>query len=217
MLRHIDLATEEGRIQKIARQRSLTYRDIAPLVEYIAAVKCSKFGEIGIYEYDDVAQEIRAKCYTILNRFDPTEGSAFNFFGSCADNMLRDLKRKHTLRKTNVCYRCVYNRHGKCFLYGRNPERCERYVLYLENKRRKEHVAKMRSDPDFAWHTQQSNTFMFDREQYYETAIDQIKSALSGPMLHHFNMLMASSGLAPEIEDDLFHEVKSVIQHCVDW
>jgi DNA-directed RNA polymerase specialized sigma24 family protein len=217
MLKHVDLEFEERRLRKTARKRKLTYHDISPIVEYVAAVKSSKFGEIGIYSADDVAQEIRAKCYRILHKFNPKEGTAFNFFGSCADNMLRDLRRKHTLRKTNVCYRCVYNRHGNCFLYGKDPERCERYVIYLENKRRKESVAKMLCDPDFAWHAQQSDSFMFDHEEYYEAAITQIRAALPTTMVHPFDMFMANSGVAPEVEDELFHEVKSVIKNCVDW
>jgi hypothetical protein len=217
MLRHVDLESEEQRLQEIAQTRKLTYLDISPIIEYVAAVKCAKFGGVGIYSPDDVAQEIRVKCYRILHKFNPAEGSAFNFFGSCADNMLRDLRRRHTLRKTNVCYRCVYNRRGKCFLYGKAPERCERYVIYLENKRRKESVAKMLCDPDFAWHTQQSNTFVFDKERYYVEAISQIRGMLPDELLYPFDMMMANSGIAPEVENELYHEVKSVIQSCVDW
>ena len=208
---------EERRLRKIIQKRKLTYRDIEPIVEYVAAVKCAKFGTIGIYNREDVAQEIRAKCYKILERFDPKEGTAFNFFGSCADNLLRDLRRKHTLRKTNVCSRCVYYRDGGCFLHAADLEKCKRYNAYLENKQRKESISKMLCDPEFAWHTQASDSFLFDNEDYYEAAIAEIRSILPSGLIYPFDMLMANSGVSKDTEEELFQEVQSIIADTIDW
>lgn len=208
---------EERRLKKISRKRDVTYRDIEALIEYIVGVKCAKFGTIGIYNREDVAQEIRAKCYKILPRFDPAEGGAFNFFGSCADNLLRDLRRKHTLRKTNICSRCVYYRDHICFLYGDSQTKCKRFKAYLENKKKKESISKMVCDPDFAWHTQPSDTFLFDQEGYYEMAIADIRNGLPSGLVYPFDLLMANSGVSRRIENRLFREVQSVIQDKIDW
>lgn len=208
---------EERRLTRIARKRELTYKDIEPIIECVVTVKCAKFGNIGIYNREDIAQEIRAKCYKILQRFDPNEGGAFNFFGSCADNLLRDLRRKHTLRKTNVCSRCVYYRNSACFLYADDQEKCRRFRVYLENKQRKESIAKMTCDPDFAWHTQPSDTFIFDQEHYYESAIHNIRGILPSGLVYSFDLLMAGSGIPKSTEEELFTEVKSAIQNDLDW
>lgn len=211
------LAETEERIVQIAKERPLVYADIVPIVEYIAKIKCIQFGELGVYGHDDIAQEVRLKCHKILHKFKPGMSTAFNFFGSCADNLLRDLRRKHTLRRTNVCSRCVYYRGRQCFLHNEELSQCARYKTYLENKKRKEGIARMRCDPEFAWHTQASNNFIFDNEGYYLKAIDQIKTVLPKDLNLAFRMIMANSGIAPETEEKLYAEVQTIIQNYIDW
>jgi len=207
----------EKQIIDIATKRPLVYSDIEPIVEYIAAVKSKQFGSIGVYAIDDVAQEIRLKCSKIIAKFRPGTHSAFNFFGRCVDNCLRDLRRRHTLRRTNVCARCVFYRNGECFLHGEDLEKCDRYKDYLENKRKKEGIAHMRCDPEFSWNTQQSNGFIFDQEEYYERAIDDIGVMLPSGLIVPYRMMLANSGISPEDEERLFDAVKDVVYNTLDW
>lgn len=217
MKRSSALVQTEEHLAQIAKERPLIYSDITPIVEYIAKIKCAQFGEIGVYGYEDVAQEIRLKCHKILHKYKPEALNALNFFGSCADNLLRDLRRRHTLRRTNVCSRCVYYREKKCFLHDEDLIKCVRYKTYLENKKRKESIARMKCDPEFAWNIQASNGFLFDNESYYLQAIDQIKKVLPKELTYAFNMIMANSGIAPETEEELYKEVQTIIQDSIDW
>jgi hypothetical protein len=207
----------EERLVQIAKVRPLTYTDIEPIVEHLAKIKCSQFGEIGVYGHDDVAQEIRLKCNKILHKYSPESSNALNFFGSCTDNLLRDLRRRHTLRRTNICSRCAYYRKKKCFLHNDDLIKCERYKTYLENKKRKECIARMKCNPEFAWHTQESNGFLFNNEDYYLQAISQIREVLPPKLTYAFDMVMASSGLTPEMEEELYKEVRTIIRDSIDW
>lgn len=213
----VDLQPLEDQIIATSKKRSLIYDDIAEIVEYITKIKSIRFGMLGIYDYEDIAQEIRLKCHRILPQFQPGKTTAFNYFGRCADNLLRDIRRRHTLRKTNVCSRCVYYRNKECFLYGKHPKECERYKIYLINKERKEGITKMISDPGFAWHTQQAQGFMFDQERHYQRAISEIRNILPSGLILPFDMVLANSGIVPEIEDQLFATVKAIINYSIDW
>lgn len=214
---YIDIEAEDRRLHALAIRRPLIYDDISDVVELLISLKCARFSSIGVYNKDDVAQEIRAKCYRVLPKFDPLAGGIFNFLGRCADNLLLDLRRKHTLRRANVCYRCLFRRDGKCFLFGDQQEKCGRYKTYLENKPKKENVSRMLCDPDFAWGLQPSNTFVFDNENCYESRIRSIRGLLSERMIYPFDMVMANSGVSDDVEEALLDEVRAIIRYDIDW
>jgi len=83
---------QEQVIRNKASLGTLEYNDIHDIVEYLIKAKSAKIKTIGIYDSDDIAQEVRVKCFKIINKFSSSKGSAVNFFGVCIDNSLTDLK-----------------------------------------------------------------------------------------------------------------------------
>jgi hypothetical protein len=208
-------ASDEARIANLARKGILTYDDIVPIVELIIRGKVGKLGTIGVYDFDDIAQEIRAKCAKIIACFDPDKSTAYNFFGYCADNFIKDLIRKHTLRDGSVCNSCVYNNGQNCRLY-KELGKCCRYQNYLEQKRKKERVCLMRSNPNFSWGTYDKGIAARDTESFYLSNIKVIRYNLPGEMRYYFDLLLAGSGIPSIMYDELYEEVEYVIREFVD-
>jgi hypothetical protein len=209
------LASHEAQIANLARKGILTYRDIAPIVEVIIRGKVGKLGTIGVYDFDDIAQEIRAKCARIMSRFDPEKSTAYNFFGYCADNFIKDLMRKHTLRDGAVCGSCVYSSVEGCKLH-KEANKCDRYKSYLEQKRRKERVCLMRSNPNFSWDTFDKGVLPRDTEKFYLSSLKIIKKHLPSAMRYYFDMLLAGSGIPSAMNEELYEEVEYVIREFID-
>lgn len=207
----------EKQLNALSKTRSLTYDDITEIVEYLASIKSRQFGEIGVYNLDDVAQEIRLKCASIIKKFVPGEYSVFNFLGRCIDNYLKDLRRRHTLRRTNVCCKCVYYQRGKCFLHGENIKKCFRYNEFLKHKKQKESISYMQCDPEFAWHMHVGDIFLCRSVAQYEDAIKELCVVLPADLVLPFKMVLAGSGIDEEIREELYDEVKSAIRYTLDW
>jgi DNA-directed RNA polymerase specialized sigma24 family protein len=209
------LASHEAHIADLARKGMLTYEAIAPIVETIIRGKVAKLGTIGAYDFEDIAQEIRAKCARIMGRFDPEKSTAYNFFGYCADNFIKDLMRKHTLRDGAICSSCVYSGDKSCKLYP-EANQCDRYKSYLEQKRRKERVCLMRSNPNFSWETFNKGVWARDTEEYYLSSIRIIRTHLPSIMRYYFDLLLAASGIPHAMYEELYEEVEYVIREFID-
>ncbi len=86
---------------KTIKTKKLEYNDIVDIVEELVKIKSRSYS-FDIYEYNDIAQEIRIICFNVLSKFDPTKvGSREkwkNFFGRCVDNGLKNLKRDNYIR-----------------------------------------------------------------------------------------------------------------------
>lgn len=81
----------------------LTYKDIEPIVEYLVKVKAHK-ETFDCWDTEDIAQEIRIICLGALKKFNvervTTNKGIINYFGTCVDNRLRNLKRDRYIRFT---------------------------------------------------------------------------------------------------------------------
>jgi len=82
-------------------QKKLTYKDIEHVVEYLVRVK-SRTNTFDCWDVDDIGQEIRIICLHALSSFKPEEADSdkkiLNYFGTCVDNRLRNLRRDKYIR-----------------------------------------------------------------------------------------------------------------------
>ncbi len=116
----------------------LTYSDIEPLVESIARSKARQYKHIAYYDVEDIKQEVRLKCFTTLQNYDPERaGSNIRiFFTICADNRLKDIKRNVIYKHTSPCAHCDWFKNEKCrqFHDTRDCEKCARHERYVMTK-----------------------------------------------------------------------------------
>jgi hypothetical protein len=58
---------------------------------------------------DDLAQEIRIKCFQQIHKFNPNVSTnPKGFFSVCADNLLRDIQRKLVFKDNRPCLTCPF-------------------------------------------------------------------------------------------------------------
>ena len=79
----------------------LSYSDIEDIVEYLVKVKAYKY-TFDCWDMEDIGQEIRIICLNALPKYDHDrntgERGILNYFGSCVDNRLKNLKRDKYIR-----------------------------------------------------------------------------------------------------------------------
>ncbi len=115
----------------------MNYGEIEGVVEDLVRIKSRKFAK-GFLAQDDIAQEIRIKCYNSIDNFDPQKGQSIKtFLNICTENHLRNLIRDRFAKFDPPC------RKRGCFHYdpmGRPTEdsiKCPEYLKYMEKYSRK--------------------------------------------------------------------------------
>ena len=201
---------QEQVIRNKASLGTLEYNDIHDIVEYLIKAKSAKIKTIGIYDSDDIAQEVRVKCFKIINKFSSSKGSAVNFFGVCIDNSLTDLIRRHTLRRSNVCFYCLFNIKGVCQYYE-DIDNCEKYSRFLTNKKSKEVVCLLRGNSDFEWGEIVGKKHSEVNSYNIESKISDVREFLTEESKVAFDALMNNVDIGSEQEKLLCQEVKYVI------
>lgn len=125
-------------MNNISSSGLLTYENVEAVIEKIANYKAYQYGNIGYLEPEDLKQEVRLKCYKELAKFDNTKekASLFTFFSVCADNRIRDLRRKLVYKNNKPCLRCSHynaeaNKNGKhdCMVFM-NKIDCGKYASH---------------------------------------------------------------------------------------
>ena len=201
---------QEQVIRNKASLGTLEYSDIHDIVEYLIKAKSAKIRTIGIYDPDDIAQEVRVKCFRIIHKFSSSKGSAVNFFGVCIDNSLTDLIRRHTLRRSNVCFYCLFNIKGVCQYYE-DIDKCEKYSRFLTNKKSKEVVCLLRGNSDFEWGKIVGKQHSEVNSYNIESKILDVREFLTEESKVAFDALMNNVDIGSEQEKLLCQEVKYVI------
>lgn len=85
---------------------------------------------------EDLAQEIRMKCFLAIDKFDETKigPNPFSYFAAVADNHLYNLKRGTWVPNNPPCLRCpCWDKKKKTCII--NEEGCEKIAKYRENMR----------------------------------------------------------------------------------
>jgi len=117
------------------QKNNLKYSDISDIVEYLVRAKAYKY-TFDCWELDDIAQEIRLICFKALEKYDGSrvvDNKLINYFGTCVDNALKNLKRDKYIRMTpNCCSPDCELSHGE---ENTDREICPRWSKYNEKIR----------------------------------------------------------------------------------
>jgi hypothetical protein len=78
-----------------AEVSGIKYSDVEQIIEKIALRLANKYKSISFLDPEDIKQEVRLKCFSILGEYNSARHDANiqAFFSISADNRLRDLKR----------------------------------------------------------------------------------------------------------------------------
>ena len=205
---------QEKIIKDKVKLGTFKYNDIHDIIEYLIKAKSAKIRTIGIFDVDDIAQEVRIKCFNILHKFSSSKGSALNFFGTCIDNSLIDLIRRHTLRRSNVCFYCLFNIKGVCQYYI-DIDKCEKYSRFLINKKNKEVICLLRGNSDFEWKKVESDKNSEVNSYNLESKIFDVRNFLTEESKVIFDSFMNNVEISDEQEKLLYQEVKYVISKFI--
>jgi hypothetical protein len=108
-------------------------KKIQMMIDTIARTKAAQAHHIAYLDIEDLAQEIRFKCYSVLKQYDPTRTDAnlHTFLSVCADNRLRDLRRSVLYKHCKPCKRCSFGnkRTRGCVKYA-DKHNCDRYAKH---------------------------------------------------------------------------------------
>ncbi len=87
---------------KLKDKSELAYDDISDLVEYLIVTNVKKYTFDGFTE-DDIAQEIRTKCFKLLTKWNNkrSTGNPIWFFAVAIRNYLYNLRRNHSRKNPN--------------------------------------------------------------------------------------------------------------------
>lgn len=128
----------------------MDYNTAEPIVEDLVRIKSRKFAK-GFLSQEDIAQEIRIKCFTSLDNFDPQRGQSLKtFLNICTENHLRNLIRDKFAKFDPPC------RNKGCSHYDVNgrptkdANNCSAFVKYMEKYSRKCNV-RMPRIMDESW------------------------------------------------------------------
>ena len=120
---------------------TLSYEDVSHIVEEIVNVK-AYFAAFDIYDTDDIAQEIRIKCFELIRdgKYDKSKKSSIKtWLIVCVDNMLRNLLRDKFFSFEIPC------KTKKCPEYKENvpcskASTCEHISYYVQKKNSKMNI-----------------------------------------------------------------------------
>ncbi len=73
----------------------LSYSEQNHIIEKIANQKAYQYRNIGFFDSEDIKQEVRVKCWSVLSKYDPKKYTTDLkvFLSVCAENRIRDIKR----------------------------------------------------------------------------------------------------------------------------
>jgi hypothetical protein len=80
---------------------------VGPIAEELIKMKASKNTFVG-FDYDDIAQEIRAKCFLEMRKIDTLKGDPKKFLNVVTERSLFNLKRDNFVQYIPPCLKCKY-------------------------------------------------------------------------------------------------------------
>jgi hypothetical protein len=115
------------------------YKDAESIIEDLVKIKSYKYRRC-YYGADDIAQEIRIKCWQILDTFDEKKGKSLkSYLNVCTENFLRNLIRDRFATFNPPCKKTCdhYRKDGSP---NENAVLCETFMRYLKLYRAKASV-----------------------------------------------------------------------------
>ena len=198
-----------------------TYEDAEELIEKIASYKANQYGKIGYLEPEDVKQEVRLKCYKELHKYDPSRTNAhlFTFLSVCADNRIRDLRRKLVFKDNKPCLRCpfwdpVASKKGQhdCLMFE-DKLSCDKFSSYQT-------YVKTKLNSNRPLDITDKNVYIYDNGVFNEInkidVLDFVYNALPSGLNPLFQKLMESNfntkKLKPKEREELLVVLKEIFE-----
>lgn len=110
-------------------------KEVENTIESIALQKANKYNNIGYLDSEDIKQEVRIKCISVLPKYDPNNSSEMSAFLSvCAENKIRDLRRKIVYNHDSPCFKCPFwddiayaSGYHDCLVFKYNKFCCDKF------------------------------------------------------------------------------------------
>jgi DNA-directed RNA polymerase specialized sigma24 family protein len=155
----------------------------------VANTKAAQYGRIGYYDVEDLKQEVRIKCWRVIEKYDPSFGaSMFVFLSICAERRLKDIRRSVRYKHNKPCLRCPFWDKGAsisgchdCLVYH-DKMCCERFA----NHERYVH-AKLSASQPIDIDTQRVEDEQHDAHQTRLEIIEFIESRLPHSLTEIFS------------------------------
>lgn len=169
----------------------LDYEAASAIIERIAKNKARFHKKIGYLDADDIAQEVRIKCWAALEKYDPAKNQSDvePFLWVCAENRIRDLRRSIVYNHNKPCFRCPFwnevaaqSGMHDCFVYSYKYD-CDKYSKH-------ERFVQLKlalSHPSDIEHLDPNNLGLYE-EIDIMSIHDFIKKSLPSGMLPHFSV-----------------------------
>lgn len=116
------------------------YDDVSDTIEEIANNKSKQYGKISYFDPEDIKQEVRIKCWSVLKHYDKKRAGANlkTFLTVCADNRLRDIKRSVLYKFNSPCTKCEFHKQegDKCVKFANKIDCCQhaKHERYIQAK-----------------------------------------------------------------------------------
>ena len=112
------------------------YDDISSIIEELVAVKCRKYAT-GYISYEDIAQEVRIKCWKVMGRYDEKFGKLKPWLNVVTENHLKNLIRDKFCmftppKRRNPEY---FDAHGTPTQKALNDPKVRSYLVAYDRKK----------------------------------------------------------------------------------
>ena len=173
----------------------LSYLEQETLIERVATDKAYQYRKIGFYDFEDLKQEVRIKCWSAVEKYNPSCGANLRVFLSiCAENRLKDIRRSVIYKYNKPCLRCPFWDKGAsasgqhdCMVYLRKVD-CERFL-----KHEKYVHAKLSASSPIDIDTQNIEDKGFFQHQKKVEIVELIESRLPPHLIPLFNKFKAQN------------------------
>ena len=115
----------------------MQYEEIEGVIEDLVRIKSKKFSK-GFLSQDDIAQEIRLKCFLSMDAYDPSMGKTIKtYLNVCTENHLKNLMRDKFAKFDPPCRRRGCPHYDVLGKPTDESYRCPSFVKYMEKYARK--------------------------------------------------------------------------------
>lgn len=193
------------------------FKNQEDLIERVAVSKAYQYNKIGFLDVEDLKQEVRIKCLSIIDKYDPSCGTnLFVFLSVCADRRLKDLRRSLIYKHNKPCTRCPFWDEGAassglhdCSVYY-NKIDCSKFA-----KHERYITAKLSSSQPMDIESQNIEDSNFSRSVKTTEIVELIESKLPQNLLGLFRKFKNNNfdikSLKPKERNNLLSTLRNLV------
>jgi len=196
---------------------NLTYEDIESVVEDLARIKRKKYARRFI-DADDIAQEVRIKCWKSIHVYDPERGQSIRtFLNVCTENHLRNLMRDNfvTFNPPNKKDPEYFDQSGKPTEKALKDIRIQKYLKRYKRKR----AVKMPASVDRVFaNTAEGMPCTHDHAGHVnlDVSIRQILFDRHPKVIQYYDILITGGAIPKSIKIQIQEVVEEILQENND-